>query len=354
MVIEEAYAKAAIIANEQLQKKFGYIYLPSFYHDFKSAKGRSAAADVRNQLQKLKAEKVDGVILDLRNNFGGLLDDAVAMSGLFIKNGPIVQVKTGAGHIEVLNDPDPDIVYNGPLVVLINSFSASASEILAAALQDYGRAIIIGGTSSYGKGTVQVITDLDRFLGREFSVLKPIGSLKLTIQKYYRINGGSTQSKGVLSDIPLPDLNEHLTREKDLDHALAWDTISPTYYRRWTAGPSNLKEIKNKSAKRTKANPSFKLIAENVKRVKNQQENTSQSLKLVEVSNEQARLKEAAERLKNYAAERSYLKVAVLNGDSGYAKESSRLEKLKEWQKEVAADPYLDEAMFVLGDVINQ
>ncbi len=351
VVIEEAYAKAAIIANQELDKKFGYIYLPSFYHDFKSNKGRSAAADVRDQLQKLNAEKVDGVILDLRNNFGGLLDDAVAMSGLFIKKGPMVQVKTGAGHIEVLNDPDPNIVYNGPLVVLINSFSASASEILAAALQDYGRAIIIGGTSSYGKGTVQVITDLDRFLGREFSVLKPIGSLKLTIQKYYRINGGSTQSKGVISDIPLPDINEHLTREKDLDHALGWDTISPTHYQKWTAGPDNLKEIKNKSAQRVKANPSFKLITEHVKRVKDQQQNTSQSLKLAEIYTEQTRLKEQAERLKNYAAERSYLKVTVLNGDST---EPSRLEKLKEWQKEVGADPYIDEAMFVLGDVINQ
>lgn len=354
VVIEEAYAKAAIITNQQLNKKFGYIYLPSFYHDYKSSKGRSAAADVRSQLQKLKAEKVDGVILDLRNNYGGLLDDAVAMSGLFIKNGPIVQVKNGAGHIEVLNDPDPDLVYGGPLVVLINSFSASASEILAAALQDYGRAIIVGGPSSYGKGTVQVITDLDRFLGREYSVLKPIGSLKLTVQKYYRINGGSTQGKGVISDIPLPDINENLTKEKDLDNALPWDTISPTYYRKWTAGPSNLKKIKSNSTERVKANPSFKLIADHVKRVKERQENTSQSLKLEDVYNEQALLKKEAESLKNYAAERSYLKVTVVNDASGYSKEPSRLEKLKEWQKNVAADPYIDEAMSILGDVINQ
>lgn len=351
VVIEEAYAKAATIANEKLNKKFGYIYLPSFYHDFKSDKGRSAAADVRNHLQKFNAEKVDGVILDLRNNFGGLLSDAVAMSGLFIKNGPIVQVRNGGGHIDVLNDPDPNLVYNGPLVVLINSFSASASEILAAALQDYGRAIIIGGTSSYGKGTVQAITDLDRFLGREFSVFKPIGSLKLTIQKYYRINGGSTQSKGVIPDIQLPDVNEYLTREKDLEHALAWDTISPTYFRKWTDRPDNLREIKSKSAKRVKDSPSFKLIAENVKRIKEQQENTNQSLKLKEVYTEQTILREQAERLKNYAAERAYLKISVINGDSI---EQGRLEKLRKWKKEIGADPYIDEAMFVLGDVINQ
>lgn len=353
VVIEEAYAKSAIISNEQLNNRFGYIYVPSFYHDYKSGKGRSAARDVRNHLQKLKAEKVDGVILDLRNNVGGLLDDAVAMSGLFIKNGPIVQVKNGSGHIEVLHDPDRDIVYDGPLVVLINSFSASASEILAAALQDYGRAIVIG-SSSYGKGTVQVITDLDRFLGREFSILKPIGSLKVTVQKYYRINGGSTQSKGVIADIQLPDMYEHLNKEKDLENALAWDTIPPANYRRWAGGRYNLKELNKKSVLRVKDNPSFKLISEHVKRVKEQQENTKQSLQLAKAYNEQTLLKEEAERLKNYASERSYLKVEVLNDDSDYSKDPSRIEKLKEWQKQVGADPYIDEAMFVLGDLINQ
>lgn len=354
VVIEEAYAKSAIINNQQLGKKFGYIYLPSFYHDYKSKNGRSAAADVHNQLMKLKAEKVDGVILDLRNNYGGILDDAVAMSGLFIKSGPVVQVKSGTGHIEVLNDPDQKIIYSGPLVVLINSLSASASEILAAALQDYDRAIIIGGPTSYGKGTVQVITDLDRFLGKEYSVIKPIGSLKLTIQKYYRINGGSTQSEGVSADIPLPDVNESLDREKDQDNALSWDTISSTYFKKWSSGQYDFKQIKARSAERVKANPSFKLISEHVKRVEEQQENTSQSLQLTKVFGEQAVLKEEAERLKNYAAERSYLKVTVLNGASGFSKAQSGAEKLKEWQKQVGADPYIDEAMFVLGDVINK
>ncbi len=354
VVIEEAYAKSAIINNQQLGKKFGYIYLPSFYHDYKSKNGRSAAEDVSNQLQKMKTEKVDGVILDLRNNYGGILDDAVSMSGLFIKNGPVVQVKNGAGHIEVLNDPDQKIVYSGHLVVLINSLSASASEILAAALQDYGRAIIIGGPTSYGKGTVQVITDLDRLLGKEYSVLKPIGSLKLTIQKYYRINGGSTQSEGVAADIPLPDVNQSLNREKDLDNALSWDTISSTYYKKWPADQNNLKQIRARSLERVKANPSFKLISEHVKRVEEQRENTSQSLQLTKVFGEQEVLKEEAERLKNYAAERSYLKVTVLNGANGNSKDQNRAEKLKEWQKQVGADPYIDEAMFVLGDVINQ
>ncbi|NLY74471.1 MAG: carboxy terminal-processing peptidase [Firmicutes bacterium] len=351
VIIEEAYAKAAVIDNRELGKKFGYIYLPSFYHDYKSKNGRGAAADVRKQLQIFKAEKVDGVILDLRNNFGGILEDAVSLSGLFIKNGPIVQVKNGAGYIEVLNDPDKEIVYDGPLVVLINSLSASAAEIVAAALQDYGRAIIMGSPASYGKGTVQIITDLDRFLGNEFSILKPLGSLKLTIQKYYRITGGSVQGKGVVSDIPLPDIYEHLEREKDLDNALPWDTIPPTLYRKWLTD-SDLKEIKTKSAKRVNDNPSFKLIAEHVERVKKRQAKTSQSLQLAKVFKEQNLLKQEAENVGKYE-ERAYLEVTVLN-DFGFSKEASGIEKQKEWRKQVASDPYIDEAMFVLEDVINQ
>lgn len=353
VVIEEAYAKSAIITNQSSNKKYGYIDLPSFYRDLRSDKGRSAAGDVRNQLQKLKAENVDGVILDLRDNTGGSLDDAVAMSGLFFKNGPVVQVKSGSGHIEVLNDPDPNIVYSGPLVVLVNSLSASASEIVAAALQDYGRAIIIGGPRTHGKGTVQAFTDLDRFLTREFSVLKPIGSLKLTTQKYYRINGGSTQREGVVADIPLPHIYEYLKGEKDLKNALPWDTISATYYRRWPSGQYNIKEIKSKSAQRVKANPSFKLISEHVKNVEDQQEKTNQSLQLTKVYKEQQIFKEEAERLKSYAAERGHLKVAI-NGDSGYSKDPNGVEKLKEWEKQVGSDPYIDEAISVLGDVVNQ
>lgn len=352
VVIEEAYAKAAIINNQELNKKFGYIDLPSFYRDSRSNKGRSAANDVRILLKKLNSQEVNGVILDLRDNTGGSLDDAVAMSGLFFRNGPVVQVKNGAGHIDVLNDPDIDTVYSGPLVVLINSFSASASEIVAAALQDYGRAIIIGGPRTHGKGTVQAFTDLDRFLTREFSILKPIGSLKLTTQKYYRITGGSTQMEGVVADLPLPYIYEYLKGEKDLPNALPWDTISATYFRKWPAG-YNLKEIKAKSDQRVNSNSYFKLISEHVNNVMDQQENTSQSLKLTEVFKEQQLLKEEAERLKNLVTERSYLKVTTIN-DFGYAKDQSAIEKQNEWRKQIGVDPYIDEAMCVLADVINE
>jgi carboxyl-terminal processing protease len=357
VVIEEAYAKAAIITNQELRKKFGYIDLPSFYWDSRSNKGRSAAKDVRYYLQKLNTQNVDGVILDLRDNTGGSLDDAVALSGLFFRNGPVVQIRNGAGHINVLNDPDKDIVYDGPLVVLINSFSASASEIVAAALQDYNRAIIIGGPRTHGKGTVQVYTDLDsildRFLTREFSVLKPVGSLKLTTQKYYRITGGSTQKEGVVADIPLPYVYEYLKGEKDLPNALPWDTISATYFRRWPAD-YDLKEIKAKSGERVKANPYFKLISEHVQNVMDQQENTSQSLQLTEVFKEQQLLRDEAERLKNYTTGRTYLKAVMINNDFGYLKDKHAIDKQNEWQKQVEADPYIGEAMYVLEDAVNQ
>jgi carboxyl-terminal processing protease len=352
VVIEEAYAKAAIITNQELRKRFGYIDLPSFYWNSGSNKGRSAAKDVRYYLEKLNAQEVDGIILDLRDNTGGSLDDAIAMSGLFFRNGPVVQVRNGAGHINVLNDPDKDTVYSGPLVVLINSFSASASEIVAAALQDYNRAIIIGGPRTHGKGTVQAFTDLDRFLTREFSVLKPIGSLKLTTQKYYRITGGSTQKEGVAADIPLPYVYEYLKGEKDLPNALPWDTISATYFRRWPAG-YNLKEIKAKSEQRVKANPYFKLISDHVQNVVDQQENTNQSLQLTKVFKEQQVLRDEAERLKNYTTGRTYLKATMINNDFSYIKDQTAIEKHKEWQKQVESDPYIDEAMFVLADAIN-
>lgn len=357
VVLEEAYAKAAIITNQELNKRFGYIDLPSFYRDSRSIKGRSAANDVRILLKKLNSQGVNGVILDLRDNTGGSLDEAVAMSGLFFRNGPVVQVKNGAGHIEVLNDPHSDTVYSGPLVVLINNFSASASEIVAAALQDYGRAVIVGGPRTHGKGTVQVYTDLDnfldRFMNREFSILKPIGSLKLTTQKYYRITGGSTQREGVIPDIPLPYAYEYLKGERDLPNALPWDTISATHFRKWPAG-YNLKEIKVKSERRVKENPYFNLISEHVNNVVKQQENTNQILQLTEVFKEQQLLKEEAERLKNYTAERTNLTVTTIDIGSEYAKDQSAHEKQKEWRKQVGADPYIEEAMYILADMISQ
>ncbi|MFC7669972.1 S41 family peptidase [Hymenobacter humi] len=217
VVVDEKYAQSSVI-NDNGQK-IGYLRLPGFYADFNDNGGRSSSDDVKKELAKLNQEGVKGVILDLRFNGGGSLGDAVSMAGLFMESGPMVQVRDGQGRTQVLTDNDPRVQYSGPLVVLVNKYSASASEILAAAVQDYHRGVVMGSTSTYGKGTVQRIFDLDEALPTELNSVKPIGSLKLTTQKFYRVNGGSTQFKGVVSDIVVPDLYSYLDQgEKESDY----------------------------------------------------------------------------------------------------------------------------------------
>jgi len=227
--LEETFAKSVIINDKD--KKYGYIYLPKFYINFKEKNQRSAATDIKKELQKLQAEKVEGIILDLRNNGGGSLSTVIDIGGFFIDKGPIVQVRDKKGDVEVLKDADKSIVYDGKVVVMINELSASASEILAAALQDYNRAIIIG-SQSYGKGTVQNLIELTRVQGDKYGDL---GALKWTTKKFYRINGGSTQRKGVVPDIILPDTYMYLDniREEDEPTALPWDKIEQASYKKY-------------------------------------------------------------------------------------------------------------------------
>ncbi len=348
VIIEETYAKSAIISNGKTHKKYGYIYLPSFYIDYKT-NSRSSSEDVHQELIKLNSEKVDGVILDLRNNGGGSLGDAIEMSGLFIKDGPVVQVKDSAGRKEVYNDPDLGIDYNGPLVVLINSFSASASEILAAALQDYQRAIIVGGPDSFGKGTVQLVLDMNRVVPDS---LKPAGSLKFTIQKFYRINGGSTQWKGVTADIPLPDLYGYLgVGEKKLDNSMPWDTISALPYKKWNSGSYKLSNLKKASLKRVKTSKAFKMIDADIARIKKQQENTNESLKFSNFLDEQNLLKQEAERLKNLPLTKpSYIKIMSPRADRIDSTDPN-YQKMMDWYKQVGKDVYIDEAWHILEDM---
>ena len=222
VVLEETYAKSAIIQNET-GARVGYINLPKFYADFNHSGGRAAAADVKIELQKLKAENVEGIIVDLRGNGGGSLRDAVEMTGHFIESGPVVQVKSRYSKPEVMIDRKAGVVYDGPLVVLQNQYSASASEIFAAAVQDYDRGIIMGSSGSFGKGTVQRFIDLDRMLTSNYSEMKPIGSVKITTQKFYRINGGATQLKGVASDIIMPDrYSKFEMGEREQDFVMPW------------------------------------------------------------------------------------------------------------------------------------
>ncbi len=212
------------------------------------------------ELRKLKTEKIDGLVLDLRDNGGGALTDAVGIAGLFIKTGPVVQVRASDGRTQVLADDDPAIEYSGPMVVLVNQFSASASEILAGALQDYGRALVMGGAHTHGKGTVQAIIDLDRTIPfRNMEQYKPLGALKMTTQKFYRISGESTQYRGVVPDIVLPDRLEYLkTGEKFLDYSLPWDKIAPTRFSHWTGlDNTDLSLIESRSRQRVAASEKF-------------------------------------------------------------------------------------------------
>ena len=241
-------------------EKIGYLKLPSFYADFNKPGGRRCAIDVKNEIIKLQEQQVKGLIIDLRNNGGGSLQDVVEMAGLFIDKGPIVQVKTTGSNAEVLEDRNAGILYNGPLVIMVNSISASASEILAAAIQDYKRGIIIGGEQTFGKGTVQRIVSLDDRLDYTQMSYAPVGSLKLTMQKFYRVNGGSTQLKGVNSDIMLPDKYEKLYKgEREEEFPMPWDEIKPATINAWAAN-WNLEEIKKKSKSRVENDLTFKQI----------------------------------------------------------------------------------------------
>jgi carboxyl-terminal processing protease len=355
VVVEETYAKSAVIENKKLGKKIGYISLPSFYHDFKIKGARNSANDVKKELEKLKAEKVNGIILDLRNNGGGALDDAIQTAGLFIKSGPVVQVKDSTGEEQVFRDPDSGIVYNGPVVVLVNVFSASASEIVAAALQDYSRAVIVGSTSTFGKGTVQAMLDLDSRLDNGEASLKPLGSLKLTIQKFYRINGGSTQSKGVNSNIVLPDVYSTAdVGEKSLDYSLPWDTMNPLDYKKWDGQKLNFTVLKQKSSKRVAASKYFKKLNDKIAEWKDKQGNTAESLKLTKLLDKQAELKAETALLEKLQPEQSDIKVYSPKADLKNVKANSDSQKkAAEWYKQLNRDAYIDEAMYILKDIMN-
>jgi carboxyl-terminal processing protease len=272
VVIDDRFAKSLIVDGVQENEKIGYINLPSFYADFEHEDGRFSAKDIKIELQKLKDRGVDGIVLDLRNNGGGSLRDVVDMTGFFIPEGPIVQVAGRGGQKEILYDKDPSVIWDGPLVVLVNQYSASASEILAAALQDYGRAVIVGSESTFGKGTVQRFIDMDRTIpGR--ADIKPLGTVKLTMQKFYRIDGGSTQLRGVQSDIVLPDSRALLENgERQQTGPLAWSSIDPAEYDQDVYRVNFMETLRERSGNRISQNKTFLKIMDNAKRVKRQRD----------------------------------------------------------------------------------
>jgi carboxyl-terminal processing protease len=351
IVQDETFARSAVVKSGNA--KIGYIFLPEFYADFENANGNRSYIDVAKEVTKLKEQSVDGIVIDLRNNGGGSLYDVVQMAGLFIEDGPIVQVKDRDNKPSVLRDKDKNVLYSGPLAVMVNEFSASASEIFAAAIQDYGRGIVIGSTSTYGKGTVQRNIGLDRETGFSMSNSE-LGTVKLTLQKFYRINGGSTQLKGVTSDIVLPDQLEYLkVREKDNPDALPWDEINKSPYSGWNAG-YDLKTIQQLSNQRVENDPAFKLIKENTEWLASQN-NKQYSLQLEKYRKEQKAIRATLAQNDALMKLKTELNVTPLPGETNrWADDTAKQERFNQWIKNLKKDIYLDQAVKVVNDVINQ
>jgi|TARA_R110002020_G_scaffold204528_2_gene408683 carboxyl-terminal processing protease len=345
--IEETYAKSTVI--EKSDKKFGLINLPAFYFDMENYKERNSATDVKQEIVRLKEEGVEGLVLDLRNNGGGSLRTAVDIAGLFIKEGPVVQVSTSNGK-EVLEDEDDDILWDGPLVILVNELSASASEILAAAMQDYKRAIIIGSEQSYGKGTVQNLVDLNQWLRK--NDMGDMGALKLTTQKFYRVNGGSTQLEGVKSDVVMPDRFSYVDiGERDYDNPLPFDKIDPAKFDVWD-GYVDFDEAIAKSKARMAKSEQLSLIEENARWIKKRRDELDVSLNFdeyyAEIEQRKAETKkfDAIDEYDNKMSYRSLPdEVELMRQDT------TLREKRKRWHKSLAKDIYVEEAVNVLEDL---
>jgi len=346
--LEESYAKSATIIRGQ--EKFGIINLPKFYVDFNDYSERNAATDVAKEVERLKEEGVEGLILDLRDNGGGSLKTVVEMAGLFIKDGPIVQVQSKDKGKDVYDDKDERIQWDGPLVILVNELSASASEILAAAMQDYKRAIVIGSKQTFGKGTVQNVIPLNNML--RSNEHGDLGAIKITTQKFYRINGGSTQLEGVKSDIVVPDRYSYIDLgERDQSNPLGWDKISPADYNPWD-GYINYEKTIADSEKRMQTSQQIKLIEENAKWLKAEQDETEISLNFETYKEEKEKDKEQSEYFKRLTDYDSKLTFKSLGYEEQlFTKDSVLREKRNRWHKNLAKDVYVEEAVNVLEDL---
>ncbi|RNC92649.1 MAG: tail-specific protease [Allomuricauda sp.] len=348
VVLEESYAKSATVTREA--KKYGIIHLPKFYVDFEDYTERNAASDVAKEVERLKSEGIEGLVLDLRDNGGGSLKTVVEMAGLFIKDGPIVQVRSSGKRKEVHEDKDERIQWDGPLVVLVNELSASASEILAAAMQDYKRAVVIGSKQTFGKGTVQNVIPLDNIV--RSNEHGDLGAIKLTTQKFYRINGGSTQLEGVKSDIVVPDRYSYIDLgERDQENPLEWDKISPADYEVWNGYNDFETAIKNSKA-RMANNPQIKLIEENAQWLKRQQDQTEVSLNYEQFKISEEKSKKQSDYFKSLRDYDSKLTFESLKYENElFAQDSVLREKRNRWHKNLAKDIYVEEAINVLQDL---
>ncbi len=346
--LEESYAKSATIIRGD--HTYGIIQLPKFYADFRDYASRNAAADVATQLAHLKDAGAEGIVIDLRDNGGGSLRTVVEMAGLFIKEGPVVQVRSAGRKKEVYKDTDRTIQWDGPLVILVNELSASASEILAAAMQDYKRAVVIGSRQTFGKGTVQSEILLNTIVrGNEHGDL---GSIKLTTQKFYRINGGSTQLEGVKSDIIVPDKYSYVDLgERDQENPLAWDKIAPAQYKP-LEGYIDLETTLAQSQKRMADHPQINLIEENAKWIREQQNETVISLHYDTYKKKEAEAKKRSVYFKSLAEYDSQLVFASPKYETQlFVRDSVLRKKRNRWHKSLTQDVYVEEAVNVLQDL---
>ncbi len=344
--MEESYAKSSVISKEG--KNYGLIELPKFYIDFQDQDSRNAASDVKKQLELLKAKNVQGMILDLRNNGGGSLKTVVDITGFFIDQGPVVQVKSTGGRKDILFDEDDSVVWDGSLVVMVNEFSASASEILAAALQDYKRAVILGSKQTFGKGTVQNVIDLNRIISG--GTHGDLGAVKLTTDKFYRINGGSTQLEGVRSDVIVKNQYSFIEMgEKDQDNPLAWDSIEAAPFKQW-GNQTNYNYALNQSMERLKDNPFMKLVEQQARRIEAQQDDYNYTLNYQDYVQDKEANKRISEKFKAIKEYKSNLDFEWIP-EPGAPIDEVVKERKSRWIESLEHDFYIEEAVNILEDL---
>ncbi|WP_332027415.1 carboxy terminal-processing peptidase [Kaistella sp.] len=346
VAIEDTFARSIIVSSKD-GKKYGFINLPSFNADFEDEKGRNASDDIKNELVKLKAQNVQGIILDLRNNGGGSLTEVGDILGLFMNTGPYVQVKDGNGKIQTLKNKTSAPLWTGPLVIMQNELSASASEILAGAVQDYGRGVVIGSPQSFGKGTVQTFVDLNRFLNTN----DDFGSLKLTIQKFYRVTGESTQRKGIESDFKMKDFFTYAEiGERYDDYALAWDKIPAVPYQ-----PMNYftaQALQKDMEERLMNNKTYQLVQESAQWKENLDKEESISLNLTKFNEVMKTRKAQIEKFKVLDKFNNGL-VFTLNPDEILREKKDEVfaKKSQNWKKNLQRDLYLQEAVNIASQL---